>query len=184
MRSRGATNSVPLLNTRPFGELRPFSTVRTTRLPPCSVMAYTLEPRRLPTKTVPLSPSAMNRASGTPSVHSSTLKPRGTFSLSTDNSLAGRPVRLGRKGCSDELFSSSGLPCCHGGGAAGAAAGGLAGGLPAGVPPGLAAPPGAGAPPPGCCCAAAVHAAVARQIATPHFHTVSCLMPALPSVDH
>ena len=51
----------------PFGEFRPLSTFVTVRLPPCSTIAETSFRLRLLTNTVPLSPSASERASGMPS---------------------------------------------------------------------------------------------------------------------
>src|SRR2546427_297256 len=63
----------------------------TSRLPPRSPTAYTFFARRLLTNTVPLSPSASERASGMPSAQTSTLNPAGTLSLSIGSSLAGRP---------------------------------------------------------------------------------------------
>src|SRR4051812_28753613 len=56
-----------------------------------------------------------------PSAYTSTLKPAGTFSLSSGSSLAGRPVRIGAIGCSVELLCSADRPCCHEGAGAGAA---------------------------------------------------------------
>src|ERR1700704_3088857 len=105
----------------PFGALRPLRMVFTSRVPPRSTTAYTFFDRRLLTNTVPLSPSASERASGMPSAQTSTLKPAGTFSLSVGRSLAGRPVRCGANGCRVDSASAGGLPCCQDG--AGAAAG-------------------------------------------------------------
>src|SRR5437763_2408873 len=103
--------------------------VLTSRLPLRSTTAYTFFARRLLTNTVPLSPSASERASGTPSTHTSTLNPAGTFSVSIGNSLAGRPVICGANGCKVEVPCSGVRPCCQDGGAAGgAAAGGTAAG--------------------------------------------------------
>src|ERR1041384_3559547 len=73
------------------------------------------------TKTVPLSPSASERASGMPSTHASTLKPAGTLSVLTGSSLAARPVMCGANGCSVDSAIAGGLPPCQDG--AGSAAG-------------------------------------------------------------
>src|ERR1700730_6234339 len=105
----------------PFGALRPLRMVLTSRLPPRSATAYTFLARRLLTNTVPLSPSARERASGMPSTQTSTLNPAGTFSLSIGSPLAARPVICGANGCKVESDCSAGRPCCHGGGAAGVA---------------------------------------------------------------
>src|SRR5260221_730241 len=48
-----------------------------------------------------------------PSAQTSTLKPAGTFSLSTGKSLDALPVMWGAKGCRGELACSALLPCCH-----------------------------------------------------------------------
>src|SRR4051812_35473930 len=105
----------------PFGAFRPLRIVFTSRWPPLSTTAYTFFERRLLTNTVPLSPSASERASGSPSAQTSTLKPAGAFSLSSGSSLAERPVMCGANGCSVDSLMAAGLPCCHDGG--GAAAG-------------------------------------------------------------
>src|SRR4051795_10424984 len=107
----------------PFGASRPFRIVFTSRLPSLLVTAYTLFRLRLLTNTVPLSPSASERASGMPSAQTSTLKPAGTLSLSIGTSLDGRPVRIGAIGCSVDDDWSGERPCCHEGAGAGAAAG-------------------------------------------------------------
>src|SRR5450631_4698471 len=62
-----------------------------------------------------------------PSAHTSILNPGGNFSLSSGNSLAGRPVSSGANGCNVEDPWSAERPCCHDGGALGAA--GAAGGV-------------------------------------------------------
>src|ERR1700676_4988587 len=93
--------------------------VLTSRLPSRSTTAYTFLARRLLTNTVPLSPSASERASGTPSTQTSTLNPAGTFSLSIGSPLAARPVICGANGCKVESDCSAGRPCCQGGAAAG-----------------------------------------------------------------
>src|SRR3954447_4418369 len=121
MRWRSATYSVPLLKATPLGALRPLSTFFTSRRPPWSSTAYTSERLRLLTNTVPLSPRASERASGTPSAHTSTLNPAGTLSLLTGSSLAARPVRIGAIGCRGDFVCSAERPCCHDGGAAGGA---------------------------------------------------------------
>src|SRR4051812_18309247 len=90
-------------------------------------MAYTSERLRLPTNTVPLSPSAIERASGTPSAHTSTLNPAGTLSLSSINSFDGRPVRIGAIGCSVDWPCADERPCCHDGGGGDVAAAGVPG---------------------------------------------------------
>src|SRR5215510_2715438 len=76
---------------------------------------------RLLTNTVPLSPSASERASGIPSVQTSTLKPAGSLSVLTGRSLAGRPAMCGANGCSVDSAIAGGLPPCQEG--AGVAAG-------------------------------------------------------------
>src|SRR5262245_27483564 len=76
---------------------------------------------RLLTNTVPLSPSASERASGMPSVQTSTLKPAGSLSVLTGRSLAGRPAMCGANGCSVDSAIAGGLPPCQEG--AGVAAG-------------------------------------------------------------
>src|SRR5436190_12016794 len=124
MRWRSATYRVPLLNATPLGAFNPFKIFLTSRLPPRSTIAYTSDRLRLPTNTVPLSPSASERASGTPSAQTSTLKPAGTFSLFTGNSLEGRPVKCGANGCSGDDWCSVPRPCCHDGGGVVAAPGG------------------------------------------------------------
>src|ERR1700682_6460021 len=101
--------------------------VLTSRLPSRSTTAYTFFARRLLTNTVPLSPSASERASGMPSAQTSTLNPAGTVSLATGNSLAGLPVICGANGCKVELPCSGVRPCRQAGGGAGAAAEGAAG---------------------------------------------------------
>src|ERR1700676_4702529 len=101
--------------------------VLTSRLPSRSTTAYTFLARRLLTNTVPLSPSASERASGMPSAQTSTLNPAGTFSLSTGSPLAGRPVICGANGCKVDSDCSGVRPCCQGGGAA--AVVGCAGGV-------------------------------------------------------
>src|SRR5215831_15676928 len=78
--------------------------------------------RRLLTNTVPLSPSASERASGMPSAQTSTLNPAGTFSVFIGSSFASRPVIWGANGWSVELAWSGFIPCFQGGGAAGACA--------------------------------------------------------------
>src|ERR1700681_4192768 len=103
----------------PFGALRPLRMVLTSRLPPRSTIAYTFLARRLLTNTVPLSPSASERASGTPSAQTSTLNPAGTFSLSIGSPLAGRPVICGANGCKVDSDCSGVRPCCQDGGAPG-----------------------------------------------------------------
>jgi hypothetical protein len=58
---------VPFLKATPFGRCKPDAIVFTVRLPSLSmVMAYTLPTRRVPTKIVPLSPSASERAFAMP----------------------------------------------------------------------------------------------------------------------
>src|SRR5207253_8680369 len=102
--------------------------VLTSRLPPRSTTAYTFFARRLLTNNVPLSPRASERASGMPSVQTSTLNPAGTLSLLIGNSLAGRPVICGANGCRGEVACSDVRPCCQAGGAAGGAADAVVGG--------------------------------------------------------
>src|SRR6476646_11838451 len=73
---------------------------------------------RLLTNTVPLSPSASERASGMPSTQASTLKPLGTLSVLSGSSLAGRPVMCGANGCSVDSAMAGGLPPCQEGASA------------------------------------------------------------------
>src|SRR5258708_23016390 len=83
--------------------------------------AYTFLALRLLTNTVPLSPSASERASGMPSAQTSTLKPAGTLSLLTGRAFAGRPLMCGANGGSVESALPGGVPCVQesGGPAAG-----------------------------------------------------------------
>src|SRR5216684_2616857 len=120
MRWCSAMKSVPLLNTTPLGDSRSLSRTFASRLPPLSTTAYTSFNCRVPTNTVPLSPSAIERAPGMPSAHTSTLKPPGTLSLLIGRSLEALPVISIANGCSVDS-DAGGLPCCQDGG--GAAAG-------------------------------------------------------------
>src|SRR5439155_13414778 len=72
----------------------------------------------VPTNTVPLLPSAMERAPGRPSAQTSTLKPAGTLSLSTGRSFAALPVTSIANGCRGDFSCSALRPCCQEGGAA------------------------------------------------------------------
>jgi hypothetical protein len=58
------------------------------RFPSFSMIAWTLSIVREPTNTVPLSPTRIERALGTPPAKTSTLNPDGTLSLAT-GSLSG-----------------------------------------------------------------------------------------------
>src|SRR3990170_110474 len=76
-----ATYSAPSRNATPFGLLSPFATTITSvapRSPSRLTTAYTFPSPRVPTKTVPRSPSVMERAPGTSGAYISIAKPGGS----------------------------------------------------------------------------------------------------------
>src|SRR3972149_7963768 len=81
MRLIPATYSAPSRNATPFGLFRPFATTITSvapRSPSRLTTAYTFPSPRVPTKTVPRSPSVMERAPGTSGAYISIAKPGGS----------------------------------------------------------------------------------------------------------
>jgi hypothetical protein len=70
---------------------------------------------RVPAHTVPELPRAIIRTPGMPLAHSSTLKPRGTFSLSRGISETGVTVILPACGASGDAALMSGMPCFQAG---------------------------------------------------------------------
>src|SRR5262245_51883817 len=98
-------------------------------------MAWTLSTRRLPTNTVPLSPSASERAFAMPEAYTSILKPAGTFSFAVGSLSAAAGIGGGAIGTSLAAASlSAGRPISGepGGNGAAALGDGAGGGLAAG----------------------------------------------------
>src|SRR5690349_11490616 len=89
MRLTSATYNAPSRNATPLGMLSPEASVRTAgkSLPGVPLTAYTL-PLRVPTKSVPRWPQASERAPGTLSVYTSSLKPGGKRTLRSTWSVA------------------------------------------------------------------------------------------------
>src|ERR1044072_7976532 len=102
----------------------------TSRLPPLSTRAWTLSCKRLPTKTVPLSPWRIDRAFGTPAAYTSILKPFCGFSLPAVGGRLSAAVGIGggAAGASFMALSVVGGPTAHDGGGVGAGAAPGAGG--------------------------------------------------------
>src|SRR5258706_15779747 len=100
----------------PLGVSRSLSSTADTCLPPTLRTAYTSLSWRVPTNTVPLSPSAIDRAPGIPSAHTSTLKPAGTLSLLVGRSFDDFPVTSMANGCNVDSACAAGLPSCQDGG--------------------------------------------------------------------
>jgi hypothetical protein len=77
-------------------------------VPPRSTTAYTLPAKRVPTKIVPRSPRASERAFEMPLAHSSIVNPGGSFTLSVGIWSAGFGSRFGA--CGRRSCAGAGAP--------------------------------------------------------------------------